>query len=428
MGYLVKMPKLGLEMKEGAVVEWCVGEGESVSEGQTVVEIESEKSTAEVDAREDGVLRRRLVDVGKTVSPGTPIGIIAGPEEDISALEAQAEGPAPEPEAVPVEGDEEATAPAASAGDTEERAELSAADDEAKVTPRARRRAREVDLDLATVSGTGPQGAVTEEDVERALAGGGSEAEAEPETAETAGHRPDTGLPPLAEERPLSGMRRTIADRLGQSYRNAVHVTEHRTADAEALVAAADAADDSLEADISIPDVLLLAVSAALSEHPAFNATFEEDTHRIYAGQNLGIAVDVEGGLVAPVLRGVDEQSLADIADERRRLTRRTLEGEYTTADLRGGTFTVTNLGTLGVEQFNPVINPPQVAILGVNAINQQVVPHEGEVAIRRQLPLSLSFDHRVVDGADAARFLGTLVEAVEAPWPLLPDAVERPP
>ena len=420
MGYLVKMPKLGLEMKQGAVVEWHVDEGGSVSAGDAIVEIESEKSTAEVEAREDGVLRRWLVAIGDPLPPGTPIGIVAGADEDIADLEAEAEDAAPTPEDVPVTGEEGGEQAAA---EPTEKVPSEGADGDAKVTPRARRRARDADLDLSTVTGTGPQGAITEEDVERALAGGEKAAPGETTTDAASGE----GLPAIAEERPLSGMRRTIADRLGESYRNAVHVTEHRTADAEALVAAAEAADEALATDVSIPDVLLLAVSAGLSEHPAFNATFEDGTHRIYAGQNVGIAVDVEGGLVAPVLRGIDDNALSDVADERRAITQRTLDGDYTTADLRGGTFTVTNLGTLGVEQFDPIINPPQVAILGVNAIGERVVPHEGEAAIRRQLPLSLSFDHRVVDGADAARFLGSLVAAVEDPWPLLPETVPRP-
>jgi pyruvate dehydrogenase E2 component (dihydrolipoamide acetyltransferase) len=224
-------------------------------------------------------------------------------------------------------------------------------------------------------------------------------------------------------------MRRTIAERLGQSYREAVHVTEHRTADAEALLAAADAATEDLGEKVSVTDVLLKALSAALSEHPQLNATFEDDTHYLHEEQNICMAVDVEEGLVAPVVRGVESLSVVELSKKRRRMTDKALSDEYTMDDLTGGTFTVSNLGLLGVEAFDPIINPPQVAILGVNSVDRRVVPaaEQGdEVTVRRMLPLSLSFDHRVVDGADAARFLGSLVEHVENPWPLLEGVDER--
>jgi pyruvate dehydrogenase E2 component (dihydrolipoamide acetyltransferase) len=205
-------------------------------------------------------------------------------------------------------------------------------------------------------------------------------------------------------------MRKTIANRLQESYRNAVHVTVSREVDAEALTAAADAAG------VSITDILLRALSDALAAHPAFNATFEDGTHRLYEEHNVGVAVAIEDGLVTPVVADVAGRSLADIASERRRLTEAVQAGDYAMADLRGGTFTVSNLGPLGVDGFTPIINPPQVAILGVNRVQERARPDESEgVVVRRTLPLDLSFDHRVVDGADAARFLGTLAGRVEA-------------
>jgi pyruvate dehydrogenase E2 component (dihydrolipoamide acetyltransferase) len=413
MGYIVKMPKLGLEMKSGTVTEWYVGEGTEVTAGEPVAEIESEKSSAELDAREDGVLRQVLVDVGESVEPGTPIGIVAGPDEDISELEALAasEGAAPaeEPPAEEPEPADSGGAAEAASGAT------SSAGGSVKASPRARQRAEELGVDLATVEGTGPQGSVTEEDVEAA--------------ADSAPASTGTTAAGAAESRPLGGMRRTIAERLGKSYREAIHVTEHRTADAEALLAAADAASEDLDAKISVTDVLLKALSAALSEHPEVNATFEDDTHFLHEEQNVCIAVDVDEGLVAPVVRGVESLSVAEIARKRREVTDLALSDEYTMDDLTGGTFTVSNLGLLGVEAFDPIINPPQVAILGVNSVDRRVVPagDEGEeVTVRRMLPLSLSFDHRIVDGADAARFLGSLVEHVENPWPLLEGVEER--
>ena len=180
--------------------------------------------------------------------------------------------------------------------------------------------------------------------------------------------------------------------------------------DAEALVAAADVAG------VSITDVLLCGLSDALASHPAFNATFEDGTHRLYEEHNVGVAVAIEDGLVAPVVADVAERSVGDIASERRRLTEAVQAGDHAMADLRGGTFTVSNLGLLGVDGFTPIINPPQVAILGVNRVQQRARPDDSEgVVFRRTLPLDLSFDHQVVDGADAARFLRTLAANVEA-------------
>lgn len=238
-----------------------------------------------------------------------------------------------------------------------------------------------------------------------------------PDTDETA---EATNPRTVREERTLGPMRATIADRLAESYRNAVHVTVSREADAEALMAAADRADESLDVDASILDVILVAVSQALSDHPEFNATFEDDRHRLYEEHNLGVAVDIEQGLVAPVIGDVANRSLGEIVTERRRLTALVTAGEHSMSDLKGGTFTVTNLGVLGVDSFTPVINPPQIAILGVNRLRDRAVSGKEGVEFRPHLNLDLSFDHRIVDGADAARFLGQLVELLEESEALL--------
>ena len=462
MGYIVKMPKLGMEMKSGTITRWVVDEGESVEEGDVVAEIESEKTAAEIDARESGVLRRRYLEEGDETSPGGVLGILAGADEDISALEAQVEE-----EGGVVEAEEETAEPAEASAQSASSERSSAVtkrsgsqpSGEVKASPRARQRADDLDVDLVTVEGTGPQGSVTEQDVVAAAEGVGdsvstSDVRASPrakkraedlevdltrvegtgpqgsiteEDVETAAEEGSAGGPAgRTTERPLSGMRRTIADRLGQSYREAVHVTEHRTADAEAVLAAADAASETFSADVSVTDVLLRALSAALTDHPEFNATFEDDVHRLHEEHNLCVAVDVEAGLIAPVVRNVGSDHIVDIAEKRARVTEKALSGDYTMDDLSGGTFTVTNLGVLGVESFDPVINPPQVAILGVNAIGETPTKgDDGSVVFRRTLPLDLSFDHRVVDGADAARFLDTFVGHLENPWPLL-EGVDR--
>ncbi|WP_327052859.1 2-oxo acid dehydrogenase subunit E2 [Halomicrococcus gelatinilyticus] len=545
------MPKLGLEMDTGTVVEWFVSEGDDVSEGSVIAEIESAKTTAEVEAREDGVLRRVLLAEGEETEPGGPMAVVADADADVDAVLAEAGEDSPEAKAEssePAATDSPAGGQAAAtqtdvrasprakrraeelgvdlatvegtgpqgavtesdveAAATDAESDAAGADsgaDAVRASPRAKRRADELDVTLSTVEGTGPQSAVTEGDVEaaaeaaehaaeaaesaesgasaeataessaaaatepetpagrvfaapsarrlarelgvdvasvsgsgpggriteadvRAATGGGPDAQASEPEAERAGAGESgagdaEGEPPgtRTEDRPLSGMRRTIAQRLGASDRTAVHVTEHRTADAEELLAAAAATDEALAPDVSVTDVLLVALSATLDAHPEFNATFEDDVHHLRESHDVCVAVDVEDGLIAPVVRGVDSLSLADLAEKRARVTQRALSGDYTMDDLSGGTFTVSNLGVLGVESFDPVINPPQVAILGVNAIRSAVVPAgDGEVAVRDRISFSLSFDHRVVDGADAARFLGTFVDHVEDPWPLV--------
>lgn len=468
MAYIVRLPGLGMQQDRATLVEWHASPGESVSEGELIGEIETEKSTFEIEAREDGVLRRVYAEVGDVRKPNQPLAIVAGEDEDISDLESTVEA-----SSVDATAAEETTARAESdAGSLPEAAAAanepagSAESDEAKtekstsssrVAPRARKRAEELGVDVDTVEGTGPEGAVLSEDVERAAEGesGGGEAKEEPErVAPRARRRAEelgvelTGIEgtgpggavtvddveaaakgaparTVREERPFSTTRRTISERLAESYRDAVHVTLDRSADAEALLEAADAADRDLDPDVSMFDVLLLALSESLADHPEFNATVENETLTIYEEQNVGIAVDFERGLITPVLDDVGEKSLADIAVERRALTERVLDDEFTPTDLEGGTFTVSNLGPYGVELFDPVINPPQVAILGVNALQERVTSVDGTRQLRRRLPLSLSFDHRAVDGADAARFLETLVGYIEEPWPLLPDQVE---
>lgn len=210
----------------------------------------------------------------------------------------------------------------------------------------------------------------------------------------------------VVSERSLSPMRRTIADRLTESYQNAVHVTVSRELDAEPLLDRADNAGPN----VGLIDSLLAAVSAALADHPAFNATFEDGTHRLYEEHNIGVAVDIEAGLVTPVIGSVNQKSLPEIASARRRLTDRMQAGDYTMSDFQGGTFTVSNLGPLGSDSFTPIINPPEIAILGVNRVTERPRRGEnGDVEFRKTITVDLSFDHRVVDGAAAARFLATL-------------------
>lgn len=211
------------------------------------------------------------------------------------------------------------------------------------------------------------------------------------------------------EDRRLGPIRRTIARRLEESYREAVHVTVGREMDVEALVEATRRADSNAEIDVSIVDVLLAALSETLSVHTEFNATFEDGVHRRYDSHHVAIAVDADSGLVTPVIENVDDRSIEEIAAERRRLTDLVLAGDHSMSDLQGSTLTVTNLGVLGVDSFTPIINPPEVAIVGLNRIRKRPIEAESGVEFRRFMNVELTFDHRPIDGADAARFLDTL-------------------
>ncbi|WP_254533752.1 2-oxo acid dehydrogenase subunit E2 [Natrinema gelatinilyticum] len=217
----------------------------------------------------------------------------------------------------------------------------------------------------------------------------------------------------VQEERTLTPMRRSIASRLHESYSEAVHVTVSREIDAEALVARTERAQDALETPVSILDVVLVAVSKTLDDHPEFNATYEDETHMIYEEHNVAVAIDLDRGLVTPVLEDLREKSFGDVAAERRALTERVQAGEYSMSDLKGSTFTVSNLGPLGSDSFTPVINPPEVGILGVNRIRERPAFVDGDVESNRYLNFDLSIDHRAVDGADAARFLETLADVL---------------
>ena len=425
MAYIVRMPKLGMEMENGELLEWKVDVGDPIEPEQVIAEIESEKTVAEVEAREDGVLRSTALDPGEPVDVGTPMGIVAGPDEDVSDLTAEVASETGDAGVRASGGTDDAVGEGSGdesrePGETSGSPATGASDDrDVRASPRAKQRAEELGVDLRSVEGTGPQGAITADDVEAAdVRGTDAPSEAEEDTAgETAG-------PTVLEERELGEMRRTIAERLGESYREAVHVTLHRDVRVDELLEATDVADDALETDVSVTDLLLMALSETLAEHPEFNATYEDGTHRLYAEQNVGVAVDVPEGLVAPVLRGLDGRSLPDLAESRREMTERTLDGEYSMADLQDGTFTVTNLGVLGVDSFDPVVNPPQVAILGVDRIRERPTAVDGEVTVASWMGFDLSFDHRVVDGADAARFLGTFAHHVENPWQALFERV----
>jgi pyruvate dehydrogenase E2 component (dihydrolipoamide acetyltransferase) len=470
------MPKLGLEMEQGTVVEWYVDEGDAIEPGDVVAEIESDKAVGEVEAREGGVLRRILVPVGGTVPTGTSLGVVADPDEAIDDLLADADvdaaGATVEADAdvdaagatvdadvdaagatvdadvdaagatvdADVDGDEgtavDADVDSDADFDTEPastaeagRSPAPSRDDEADgavlATPRAKHLAREHGLDLGAVAGSGPGGAVVGADVERATpvsaagtveAAAGDVLEGDAVTSAAAGEGP-----PVAETRSLVGVRGAVAAAMTESARDAPQVTLHRTLVADEFLDATTSLAEHHDADLSMIDLFLCALSAALTDHPGLNGRFEDGEHRVAAVQNVGYAVATDHGLLTPVLDGTESLSLAEVAERRRALVDRVLEGDHTAEDLQGGTITVTNLGPYDVDEFTPILNPPEVAILGLGRVQDVPVKTQaGAVAFERRLPVSLTIDHRALDGADGAAFLQSLATYVEDPRRLL--------
>lgn len=478
----VRMPMMGNTMETGLLTEWVIDKGAEVAEDDTVAVVESEKAAADVAASRDGTLARVDVEAGEEVPPGTVLGVILGSDEDL------VDAPEPRSRIEPDSGgDDETDAHPETADQSPESAdkpadESQAADADIRAAPGARELAAEHGVDLASLDGTGPEGAILRADVEVLLDEASEDETGEAETAEPAGEpgrdfsSPSTrrlarehgvsladiegtgigdrvtesdvraaasqlnrsssasatnlgesggvsGPAPsdadrlgvtITEERDLTGMRRTIAERMAQSARQAPHVTLNREVAVERAFETAEELASDRDAPIGFTDILIGATVRALDAYPAFNAWFEGDSLRFVAERNMAFAVDAEAGLVTPVIRSAAERSLDDIATERRRLTDAVLDGTHSMDDLQGGTFTITNLGMFGVDSFDPIINPPQVAILGVGAIR------DGDDS--RNCTLSLSFDHRVVDGADAARFLETLTESIESPSLVVAD------
>ena len=439
MGYVVKMPKLGLEMERGTLLEWHVAEGDSVEEGETIAEVESEKSIGEIDAREDGVLRLIGLAEGEAVPPGTPIGIVASPDEDVADMEAEFDTEAPTTDS---EADEEATATAstdsADGGAAETRSRSPSEASDVKASPRAERRAEDLSVDLSEVTGTGPQGAVTADDVESAAE---TESEADPVSEQI---RASPRAERRAEELGVdittvdgSGLQGAItvddveatverspdhaetADQKsddtelgrtqatpGVNYRTKTYVS--RGDEANTVIETAERASKAFDFDVSTTDVLLLAVSAALEDRPEFNATFEDDTYHIHDRQTIAVApsIDADGEPGASVIPDVGERTLADIVEA--------TSGRSTSADdesERRPTFLLADEESRETARVSP--SPPTVAGLFADCSRRRATPAENGngVELDRYLQLRLGYDARAVGDREAEAFLESLLE-----------------
>ncbi len=431
----VKLPRLGQGMESGVIVRWLKSEGDSVSKGEPLYELDTDKVTQEVEAEVDGTLQQIVVAEGE-VEVGATVAVIddgAAPSETAEAepaADAAEAEPAAAPAADAAEPKEPAPAPtaAAPAPAAEETAAPPAATDDSapveptqappvaatrgggrvKASPLARRIARERGVDLLSLEGTGPDGRILAEDVEKAAAAG------------TPAAAPRAAAPAAAEVEvvQLTSIRKTIARRLTEAWAAPVFQLGVTADMAEMLGLREKLVERLPEGDVkpTVNDVLVKLAAVALTRHPPINATFSgEEIHR-YPSADVGIAVAAPQGLVVPVIRDAARKTIQEIARARADLVGRARDNKLTLADLEGGTFTISNLGMFGVEQFTAVLNPPQVAILAVGAVKEEAVVRDGELEIAPILRMILTCDHRAIDGADGAQFLQTLVALLEQP------------
>jgi pyruvate dehydrogenase E2 component (dihydrolipoamide acetyltransferase) len=393
----VKVPRLGQGMETGTVVKWLKSEGDSVEKGEPLYELDTDKVTQEVEAEAAGVLLKIAVPEGE-VPVGTTIAFIGEQGESVPDVSAngKVETAAPkEPEGT-AQPEPEPEAPAVAPEPRREGERI-------KASPLARRIARERGIDLVSISGTGPEGRIIAEDIDRAAA------------APTA--RPGAALPVGEVERvPLTSIRRTIARRLTEAWTVPVfqlQVSADMTR-ANAVVAAARELHPDVK--VSVTDLLTKVCASALRRHPDVNVSFAEDALLRHPSANVGIAVAAPQGLVVPVVKAADRLSLPEIAAVRADLVDRARNQKLIADDMADGTFTISNLGMFGVEAFVAVLNPPQAAILAVGATEDRAVVVDGELAVRPTMTMTLTVDHRAVDGAPAADFLRTLKAMLELP------------
>jgi pyruvate dehydrogenase E2 component (dihydrolipoamide acetyltransferase) len=412
----IKLPRLGQGMESGTIVKWLKSEGDSVEKGEPLYELDTDKVTQEVESDASGVLLKIAVqegevEVGRTIAVIGEEGEEVAPDAGASAEAGADESPEEEGSRAPARDEErergrEASVATAEREAVEEPAAAPAAraDGRVKASPLARRIARERGLDLAAIAGTGPEGRIVAEDVERAAAA--------PE--------PAPAPAPAAEEVelvPLTSVRKTIARRLTEAWQAPVFQltsSADMTRSLELRERLVERAGEGVKPTIS--DLLTKLCALGLMRNRALNAHFVRDAIERHPRANVGIAVAAPQGLVVPVIPGCEAKSILEIAEVRAEVVGRARDNKLQRSDLEGGTFTISNLGMFGVEQFIAVLNPPQVAILAVGAIVERPVVEDGETVIRPMLTLTLTCDHRAVDGADGARFLADVKAFLEEP------------
>jgi len=412
MAEVIEMPRLSDTMTEGVIVKWHKKVGDPVKAGDLLAEIETDKATMEFEAPVGGVLLYVGAPENQPIPVGVPIAIIGKPDEDISALLPKGDSssaPAGQRDAEPALA---ASGPAASPMPAPTPVEAaSPSETRLKASPLARKIAKEAGIDLRQLQGTGEGGRIVRRDVEAYLV----------RTAET--KAPPLPPPPSTvpyREVPLSQMRKTIARRLTASMQEAPHFYLTRSISMEAAATWREKLNALSPTKISFNDLIIKAVAMALRKHPYLNAAWMGDHIRLYQEIHIGFAVAVEEGLIVPVIRHADRKGLSEIATETATLAQKARERKLSPEEYTGSTFSISNLGMFGIEEFTAVINPPEAAILAVGAIQPTPVVKGDKIEIERRMRVTLSCDHRVVDGATGAAFLATLAELLEEPARLL--------
>lgn len=397
MAIELRMPSLGMTMEEGKIVAWRVREGDRVTRGQVVVEVESEKAAYEVEAPVDGTVGAILVEADVVVPVGTSLVSILGADEPVAGPSARAEDSIARAEvdraAVPRPSGPQTSPPAAPRA-------------RPRLSPRARALAQALGVNVESLAGTGPDGTVVEKDIRDAAARGAPARESS-----------SAGVPFTL--RALTSMRRTIAVRMSQSAREAPHFFLAAEMDGSALLAWRDEHAGRLEAEsgapLTITDLLIVATARALRAHPSLNAAWSPDGLRQWDDVNLGLAVAVEDGLMVPVIHRADCKPMAEVMRERRDLVTRARARKLKPGDAEGGTFTLSNLGGSGIDFFTSILNPPEAGIVSIGALRQRAVVVDGRIVARPTAFVGLTIDHRVTDGAAGARFLQDFKTRVES-------------
>ncbi len=454
MAVELRMLQMDQTMTKGKIGKWLVKEGDTVTEGQPILEIETDKVVHEQESPADGVIAQILPEEGSNVPVNALLAIIAAPGEEVERVvddttEVQDKPvETPKPSTIPSSQTEEQPSRPVSVGKSskvspaaqqladklsidltqvkasgpggrilesdihryiETRGPVSTESTRLKASPLARRLAKEFGLDLTSIAGSGPEGRIVRDDV-----------------LQVADELPTQVIrtePATSEVVEFSGIRKIIAERMTMSVQTNASVTLHTEVDATNLVELRGQLNELLqgqEVNLTYTDLIVKIVATALRENPRLNATLTDEGIQMLADINIGVAVALEDGLVVPVVRNVDKIGLAAISEQIKTLADKARNNQLTPAELQGGTFTLTNLGNYGIDGFTPIINPPEAAILGVGRILKKPIVHNDEIVIRHSLTLSLTFDHRVIDGAPAAQFLQRVSQYILNPSLLL--------
>jgi pyruvate dehydrogenase E2 component (dihydrolipoamide acetyltransferase) len=446
MATQVIMPKLSPTMEEGQLSRWLKKEGDKVSMGEPLAEIDTDKATMEMQALGSGVLRKILIQEGESAPLGQLIAIIGEPDEDISGLTSQAAATQTAKSSTPSEEAKESDVPetapvkapaatdsvpdkgagAAGNGRQESKPIESVASGRLIVSPLAARMAAESGIDLRSVSGSGPGGRIIKRDVEELI--GQAKSAAPPSGSQTPQRllravegspfqKSATAQASAYRDEPISEMRRTIAKRLVTSLGPVPHffltieIEMDRAAEMRKGINELDP-----ELKISLNDIIIKVAAAALMQHPQVNASFQDKVVRYYEHADIGVAVAIEEGLITPIVRAADQKSLSEIAAEVRDLSERARKRKLRPEEFLGATFSISNLGMFGIEEFTAIINPPEGAILAVGAMSPKPVARNNEMLVRQMMRVTMSCDHRVIDGATGAKFLQTFKKILENP------------